>query len=295
VGEPDKVFTLPAKFTVQPDGPDQFKCFVISLGMAEDAYVGAVEFRPDNRRVVHHALIFADPNHQGRKLAAGSADGSYSCFGSPGFPAGILGGWAPGSVPLKPQPGYASTLKAGTDLVLQIHYHPSGKLEEDKSSLGLTFTGPPTKGRALLLVGTDNIDIPPGDANYSVKASRVLPADVDLMGITPHAHYLCKDMKVDAYLPDGTVKPLIWISDWDFNWQGGYRYAQPVHLPKGTRVEMVYKYDNSTGNHRNPANPPVRVTYGEQTTNEMGLVFLSLALPTPADAVAFQRALFASR
>jgi mono/diheme cytochrome c family protein len=293
-GQPDKSFTLPAKFTVAADGPDQFKCFVISLDLPDSVYVGAIEFRPDNRRVVHHALVFTDPNQQGRKLAAGSADGSYTCFGSPGFAGGILGGWAPGQVPMKTEPGYASPLRKGTDLVLQIHYHPDGKPEEDRSSLGLTFAPPPTKGRTLLLLGTAKIDIPAGDSHYVVKASQVLPMDASILGITPHAHYVCKDMKVDAYLPDGSVKPLIWIKDWDFNWQGGYRYAEPVSLPKGTRVEMVYTYDNSAANPRNPAKPPVRVVHGEQTTNEMALAFLRVALPTPADAAAFQRAIIAS-
>jgi hypothetical protein len=115
------------------------------------------------------------------------------------------------------------------------------------------------------------------------------------MRITPHAHYLCKDMKVTAYLPDGTSKPLIWIKDWDFNWQGAYIYESPVPLPKGTRVEMEYIYDNSDKNPRNPVSPPVRVTYGEQTTNEMALAFMTFALPTPADAIAFQRAMFMKR
>ena len=118
--------------------------------------------------------------------------------------------------------------------------------------------------------------------------SVVEAADAALLRITPHAHYICKDMKVNARMPDGSITPLIWIKDWDFK-QNGYTYASPVMLPKGTRVEMEYTYDNSENNPRNPAHPPVRVTYGEQTTNEMGLAFLSFALPTPADALAFQR------
>jgi hypothetical protein len=124
-----------------------------------------------------------------------------------------------------------------------------------------------------------------------IKASRTLPADASLIGITPHAHYLCKDMKVNAYLPDGSVKPLIWIKNWDFNWQSAYTYAEPVQLPKGTRVELEYTYDNSETNPRNPAHPPVRVHYGEQTTDEMGLAFLTFAFPTQAEANAFRRGL----
>ena len=290
IGEPDRVVGLTAKFSVPADGPDQLRCFVIPMNLDQDLYVGATEFRPDNRRVVHHALVFTDPLGQARKLAAGSPDGGYPCFGGPGFRAGLMGGWAPGAAPNRPEPGYAAVLRKGTDLVLQIHYHPDGKAELDQSQLGIFVTTAPTKGRALLLMGNNEIDIAPGDKHYVVKAEMEVPADANLVRITPHAHYLCRDMKIDAHLPDGKVLPLIWIKDWDFNWQGGYNYASPVPLTKGTRIEMVYTYDNSTGNPRNPVNPPVRVTYGEETTNEMGLAFLTFALPTPADAVAFQRA-----
>ena len=292
LGQPDRVLTIPAKFSVPAGGPDVYRCFVIPLHLDQDIYLGAMEFRPGSRRTVHHALVFSDPRGEGSKLAAGSPDGSYSCFGSPGFAGGIIGGWAPGITPRKPVAGFATTLTKGSDLVIQIHYHPSGAPDQDQSSLGLFYAAPPTRGRALVLVSTRDIDIAPGDSHYVVKASRTLAADAEVLGITPHAHYLCKDMKVNAYLPDGSVKPLIWIKDWDFNWQGAYTYADPVNLPKGTRVELVYTYDNSENNPRNPAHPPVRVTYGEQTTNEMGLVFLTLAFPTPADARAFSRAMF---
>ena len=290
LGEPDKVVTIPSKFSVPPDGPDIYRCFVISLNAEQSLYVHGLEFRAGNRRVVHHALVFADPFGQGRKLAAGSADGGYTCFGGPGFAGALVGGWAPGITPRKPTPEYAAALPKGVDLVLQIHYHPSGAPAEDQSSLGLFFGDAPTKGRSVVLLGTNQIDIAPGDGHYVVKASRTLPAEAELVGITPHAHYICKDMKVNAYLPDGSVTPLIWIKDWDFNWQGAYSYANPVKLPKGTRIEMEYSYDNSANNPRNPANPPNRVTYGEGTTDEMGLVFLSFGFPTPADAANFQRA-----
>jgi hypothetical protein len=133
------------------------------------------------------------------------------------------------------------------------------------------------------------INIPPGDSHYVVKTSTVMPQDVELLAITPHAHLLGREMKIDAHLPNGSVEPLIRIKDWDFNWQGAYQYAKPVSLPKGTRVEMEYTYDNSENNPRNPANPPVRVRWGEQTTDEMAVTFLSVVLPTRQDAEQFQR------
>jgi hypothetical protein len=291
LGQPDKVVTIPTKFSVPADGADIYRCFVIPLNFDAAMHMTALEFRADNRRTVHHALVFADMSGQARKLASASSDGGYTCFGGPGVPAGLVGGWAPGITPRKPIPGYAATLPKNTDLVLQIHYHPSGTAAQDQSSLGLFFGEAPTKGRNVLLIGTNDIDIAPGDAHYTIKTSRTLPADAELVGITPHAHYICKDMKINANLPDGSVVPLIWIKDWDFNWQGAYTYASPVKLPKGTRIDLEYTYDNSEKNPRNPAHPPAHVTYGEQTTNEMGLAFLSFVFPTPAEATAFQRAL----
>ncbi len=295
LGQPDKVVTTAAKFAVPADGPDQYRCFVIPMDLDQDVYVSALEFRPDDRRTVHHALVFTDRMHQGRKLAEGSADGGYACFGGPGFAGGLMGGWAPGFIAAKPVPGYATPLRKGTDLVIQIHYHPSGKATQDQSSLGLYYGDPPTHGRTAVILRTRHIDIDPGDSHYVVKAEITTPYDAELLRITPHAHYLCKDMKINAHLPDGSVTPLIWIKDWDFNWQSAYTYKTPIRIPKGTRIDMEYTYDNSEGNPRNPSHPPVRVTYGEQTTDEMGLAFLTFALPTPADAVAFRRAAHASR
>ena len=134
------------------------------------------------------------------------------------------------------------------------------------------------------------LDIPAGESHYVVKASVTVPQDAELWGITPHAHYLATDMKVNARLPDGSVMPLIWIKDWDFNWQGQYRYKQPIKLPKGTKIELEYVYDNSAGNPHNPSRPPVRVRFGEQTKDEMALAFLGLVLPSPEDVQPFQRA-----
>jgi len=126
-----------------------------------------------------------------------------------------------------------------------------------------------------------------------VKASIAMPRDVELTAITPHAHLLAKEMKIDAHVPDGSVVPLIWIKDWDFNWQGSYQYAKPLTLPKGTVVEMEYTYDNSENNPRNPSHPPVRVRWGEQTTDEMALAFLTVVLPRQIDAQQFQREILA--
>jgi hypothetical protein len=225
-------------------------------------------------------------------LAEGSKDGGYPCFGGVGFlPSGLLGGWAPGADPQPTSQELAQPIKPGTDLVVQIHYHPDGKPEQDQSALGLRLSGPPSKGRIGVILSNRKIDIAPGDAHYVVKGFVDIPRDIDVYGITPHAHYLAKDMKVNATFPDGKKQPLIWIKDWDFNWQGQYRYKEPLHLPQGTRISFEYVYDNSENNPHNPAHPPVRVTYGEETRNEMAILFLGVSLPTLAEVQPFRHAM----
>lgn len=289
-GEPDQVIKMTEPYTIPAEGADQFRCFVIPLHADQDEYVKMVEFRAGNPRIVHHAILFLDTTGDARKRETVPGQG-YSCVGGPGLDiTGSLGGWAPGAQPAMAGPGIAHTIKKGADLVLQIHYHLDGKVEQDRSIVGLTFAKePPTKGLTLFVLGNEKIDIPAGDGDYVVKASGTLPMDAEAVAIFPHAHYLCKDMKVDAHLPDGTVQPLIWIKDWDFNWQGAYRYASPVKLPKGTRIEMQYTYDNSAGNPHNPSDPPKEVKFGEQTTNEMAFAFVSLTLASPADVPVFRR------
>ncbi len=289
-GEPDQIASMTAKYAVPADGADQFRCFVMPLNLDHDVNISGFEFRPGNRRVVHHAIIYVDSNGAGRRLAAGSKDG-YRCVGGPGFAAsGALGGWAPGADPRRPEPETSLAVPSGSDLVVQIHYHPSGKPEEDQSSLGLHYSGPATRGRVGMVLVNRRIYIKPGDAHYVAEASATIPQDVDLVGITPHAHWLATEMKVDAHLPDGSTTPLIWIKSWDFNWQGQYHYATPVHLPKGTRLEMRYVYDNSSSNPHNPASPPKLVTWGEETNDEMALAFLEFVLPSPKDVPAFRLA-----
>ncbi len=289
-GKPDLVLTMESPHTLPADGADQYRCFVLPTGLDHDVYVDGIEFRPGNRQVVHHALVFLDASGKAREMAASSPDHGYPCFGGPGFQAaGLIGGWVPGYTPIPRDPSVSEPVRQGMDVVVQIHYHLSGKPEQDQSSLGLAFSGPPTKGRTSILLFNHHLDIAPGDSHYVVKASLVLPRDVQLAGVTPHAHYLGKEMKITANLPDGSTKPLIWIKNWDFNWQSAYRYRTPLDLPKGTRIELEYTYDNSENNPSNPAHPPVRVHWGEQTTDEMCLAFLSVLLPTRDDIREFRR------
>jgi hypothetical protein len=284
MGEPDLIMRMPKPFEMAADGDDQYMCFAVPLRLAKDRYVRAMEFRPSNRRVVHHALFFT-----GHAPAA-----SYPCFGLPGFiPTAGLGGWTPGMGPVRMPEGTAALLNAGTDLVLQLHFHATGKLETEQASIGFYFASTPPV-RKVMDVGltSKRIDIPAGVSNYKVTDHFTIPVPVTAIGVIPHAHYVCKEMRGWAVLPDGSKKWLLYIRDWNFNWQDQFRYAAPIHLPEDTRVEMEFTYDNSQANIRNPNSPPRRVVWGPGTADEMAGLHLQVIPDHVEDMPELGRALW---
>ncbi|SRR5579883_903082 len=291
LGTPGLAVEMRAEFAVPADGPDLYQCFVIPLETAPERYVKAVDIRPGNPRVVHHALLFQDLTREARRRDHGSG---YPCFGTPGFlPARGLGGWTPGKQPVPQPPGMAETLYPRADLVLQVHYHPIGKPESDRTQVALYFT-PDQPRRRLMDVGLESnrIDIPAGDAHYRVTDHFTFPVAVDVIGVIPHAHYICRDMRGTAILPGGARRTLIHIPEWDFNWQDQYRYPAPIRLPAGTRVEMEFTYDNSAANPRNPNHPPQRVVYGPATTDEMAGLHLEVVPVNDKDTEELGQALW---
>jgi hypothetical protein len=286
LGTPDLVLKVPASFSVPARGNDLYRCFVIPIPIDANRTVAAFEFRPGNRKVVHHALLYLDSTGAAREKDASEPGPGYTSFGGPGIlPTGGLGGWAPGVMPRKLPDGFGKFLKKGSDLVLQIHYHPGGKPQTDQSTVGIYFTKKPAeKIVSGIAVRSRDLDIPAGDSRYHTTAqSAPLPADVQAIGIAPHMHYIGKEMKVVAATPDGKTVPLIWIKDWDFNWQGSYQFSQPVKLAKGTVIKLDAYYDNSPDNPSNPTKPPRRVRWGEQTTDEMCLLGVQVVTENPAD------------
>ena len=141
-------------------------------------------------------------------------------------------------------------------------------------------------------LGSRNIDIPPGAKAYKVTDHFTLPVAVEAIGIIPHAHYVCKEMKGIARLPDGSRQWLIWIRDWDFNWQEHYRYQRPLQLPEGTRLEMEFTYDNSSGNPRNPHQPPRRIQYGPDSSDEMAGLHVQVFAARESDAAELAQSLW---
>ena len=287
LGPPDLVVTFDQPYTLEADGPDVFRNFAIPIPVGAEKYVAAVDFSPAGARAIHHANLRLDQSAVSRELDAEDGLPGYEGAVSMGarYPEGYFLGWTPGQSPMTSAPGMAWRLTPGTDLVLQLHLRRTGKPEEIRPKVALYFTADaPTRTPLALRLGKQNIDIEPGE-QYLLADAYQLPVDVELLAIHPHAHYRAREIRATADLPDGTRRWLLRIDDWDFNWQDVYRLSEPVALPKGTILRMVYTYDNSEANPRNPDRPPRRVVFGQNSGDEMGDLWLQVVAATEADRV----------
>lgn len=279
LGEPDIVITMPEAYAIPADGPDIYRNFVFDLEIPAGKYIKAAEYLPQNRRVVHHAVLAMDNDGRARKDdEADPTPGYPGSLNLPGqlFP-GSLAAWTPGRDALPLPEGLSLPWQAGAGLILQLHLHPSGKPESEQSSVGLYLTDdPPQRSMVDLVLIDQKIDIPPGEQAYRTQDDYTLPIDMEAYGLFPHMHMIGKEIKIMAYPPEGEPFSLLWINDWDFNWQNFYQYAEPVKLAAGTRLVLEAVHDNSAENIRNPSVPPQRVTWGEQTTDEMSAAILQL-------------------
>ncbi len=290
-GKPDMIIKMTEPYMVPADGPDIYRCFVFPIKNVDNKFVSHVEFHPANPKVMHHALFFLDNLGEARKKDAESSEQGFPSFGGPGFlPTGSLGGWAPGNSMLPLPDGVARILRKDSDLVVQLHLHPDGKKEPAQFEMGIYYsTTAPKKILLPLTIRSRKIDIPANEKSHIVTTSTTVPNDFDLLQVTPHAHLLCKQIKASAKTPEGKTVPLIWIKNWDFNWQEQYAYKAPIHLPKGTVVQAEFTYDNSEDNFRNPNHPPKRVTWGEETGDEMALIFFSGTVSNNAEMSSYMR------
>ena len=282
LGKPDLVLKALKPYLLAASGGDQYWNFVLPVQVEKTRWVKAVEIRPADKRLVHHANLLVDSTESARQMETEKGvgfGGMEISLESKAFdPDSHFLFWKPGSLPYVEPDGMAWKLDPGTDLVLNLHLQPSGKPEQIQPSVGLYFTDKAaTQHPMLLQIQNDRaLDIPPGDAHFVVTSDFTLPVDVDVLAIYPHAHYLGTDLLATAALPDGSKKTLIHIPHWDLKWQGVFRYAQPVSLPKGTIVAMRYVYDNSEDNVANPSLPPKRVTAGNAATDEMAHLWLQV-------------------
>ena len=255
IGEPDIVFEMPETFTVPAEGTVPYMYFTVPSNFKEDKYIAAMEARAGELSVVHHIVVYVrDPKERPTKQDIGT---------------GLLGALSPGQTPFVAQPGTAKLIKAGSNIVFQMHYTPSGKVTKDRSIIGLKFAKAPVNNVITTTAAwSANFSIPPNAENHEVKVTYPVEEDIEIVSLMPHMHLRGKDYLYRAIYPDGRSEILLSVPRYDFGWQVYYYPKKPIRLPKGTKIEGIAHFDNSTKNPQNP-DPTIKVHFGEQTWEEM--------------------------
>lgn len=296
LGEPDLVLKMGKAFEVPASGPDLYRTFVFEANLPEDKWIKAMELRPTARGAVHHALFFVDvdrsvrltrekdgkPGVSGMNFFRGAAGSANSLTRITDGLARGLGGYVPGTTPNFLPGDLARYLPKGSDILMQTHFHPTGKVEVEQAELAIYFTEREPSHRLLPLqmpavfgIGA-GIDVPAGERDFRIQESYTLPIGVRAFEVGGHAHYICREMEMVATLPGGERKTLLKIADWDLDWQDQYLYAEPIDLPKGTVLDVMIAYDNSKENPENPYSPPQRIRWGRESNDEMGSITLTV-------------------
>jgi len=290
IGKPDLILELPKALDVPATGTLDILYVAIPVSLKEDRWIQMAEIRPGNRALVHHVNAFVrGPN---------SALMRNHPYGVPFIPppaapvtaaqkarpeSEVLVDYVPGRISKSWLPGQAKFMAAGSDLILQIHYQTNGKAGSDRTKVGLVFSKTPPRERVLSAVSKSwDFEIPPGAVNHEVRSSVEFATDVKLVSLQPHMHYRGRDYEYKAIYPTGETEILLKVPHWDFNWQLTYALAEPKLLPRGTRIECTAHYDNSANNPFNP-DPKKRVTYGEQSWDEMMSGWMEVAFDPARD------------
>jgi hypothetical protein len=283
IGKPDLIFKLPKPYAVPGSGVIEYQHIIVPTGFTEDRWVQAAEVRPTERAVVHHIIAFVrEPKSNwfrdmkpGEFFVAPQVKTKEEPDTS-ALPSDFLVGYAPGQPAEILQPGQGKLIKAGSDIVFQVHYTPNGKPVADETQLGLVFSKEPPKERVLTLSATNGtFKIPPGDGNYPVDASFEVGSEVKLAGLHPHMHGRGKDFEYRVVYPTGESQTLLSVPHYNWHWQNWYTLAEPLLLPKGTKIECRAHFDNSANNPDN-ADPTKEVLWGEQSWDEMMVGFFNL-------------------
>jgi hypothetical protein len=284
IGEPDAVLQMPVEYKVPEKGQIEYEYFEIPTNFTEDKWIQAIEVRAGNRSVVHHVIVFTrSPQPERRPTGIRFAAGMETPREDPAAPkvkgvglfprpqrtGAMIGGFAPGTSAMVYEPGSALLIRAGSTIVLQMHYTANGKGATDRTRIGLLFAKePPARELRYGTLINGAFTIPAGAQNHEVVAEMTTTADISLRQLLPHTHLRGKDWHYTATYPDGRTEPILSVPRYDFNWQTDYVFAEPLKLPRGTTIRAVAHYDNSTANRANP-NPKADVKWGDQTWEEM--------------------------
>ena len=262
---PDLIVTMQSQpFAVPASaGPEgvKYQNFSVDPKIKTDKWVSELEVVPGNRAVVHHIIVYVQPDGQKQR-----GQGEFLCA------------YVPGTRPLPLATGHAKKIKAGSWFRFQVHYTPNGSPQADLSKVGLIYAVPNTITHQVLTteVANTGFSIEPGKDNQAFTAiSQPAPIDIVLMSMAPHMHLRGKAFKYELELLDGTRQTLLDVPKYDFNWQTNYRLAEPLTIPAGARLYCTAVYDNSANNPANP-DPTKTVTWGDQSWDEMMLGYFDL-------------------
>ena len=289
IRQPDLVVQMPVEYEVPARGTVEYTYMIVPTGFTEDKWVQAMEVRPSNRAVVHHANVYIRrPGSPWlRKYPAGVAfvpdeQKNSSSAGAPLLDENVAG-FTPGKQTVVLTPGEAKLIPAGSDIVFQIHYTPNGTALKDRTKIGFVFAKtPPEKRVARIYAANNSFVIPPGAREYRVEASTTLQADSVLVSLKPHMHLRGKSMEFRAVYPTGEKEILLDVPQYSFNWQLEFILAHPKTLPKGTRLEVTAAFDNSPDNPWNP-DPTKAVRWGDQTWEEMAIGYFEVGFSPQLD------------
>ena len=287
IGTPDAVFDIPKPFPIPAQGTIDYQYIIIPTHFSEDKWIQKVEVQPTDHRVVHHAVVYIrEPGSKWLEGQPGSQ--AFSVPLAKGFTTSdILMVYTPGNSLDQWEPGMAKKIKAGSDLVLQMHYTADGQAVRDRTRIGVVFAKEPPKLAVLSLqMGNDKFLIPPGDPSYRVSVSGTLPNDAQLISLFPHMHLRGKSFEYAIARPNGNIETLLKINAYDFNWQFNYRLSEPRLIPAGTRLLWTAYFDNSPNNPSNP-DAEAEVRFGEQSWDEMMIGFFDVAVDASIDKAAF--------
>lgn len=283
IPSPDVIFEMPVTYQIPATGTIEYQKIIIPTGFTEDKWVQFAEARPDNRSHIHHIIAYV--REPGSHWLQGEKPGVFFVAPKPNdgttdtssLPSDFLVGYAPGQPAEMLAPGQAKLIKAGSDIVFEIHYTTDGTPGSDRSKVGLVFAKQPPKERVLTLSATNGtFQIPPGDPNYKVDAEFVVRTPVELVSLHPHMHGRGKDFEYRLLYPTGETETLLRVPKYNWHWQLWYTLAKPIVLPRGTKIQCTAHFDNSPNNPDN-ADPTKEVRWGDQSWDEMMVGFFNLA------------------
>ena len=285
IGTPDMVLPMAESYTHGGDMTDQYQVFVLPADPDNDLAIRALEVRPGNRTVSHHAILGLDVTGTAANLDAQDPEPGYESFGSFGFSAesNFFGAWVPGALTLEYPPGIGRVVPAGADILLQMHYGPSPIEETDLTEVNVFFAEEPIEREVETgIMGPQHLDQSfylPANQERTFHGTMNVAADVSLLSVAPHCHLIGVSWEVFATSPNNQdTIPLISIPSWDFNWQGFFTFPTLTKIPSGYTLHGIASYDNTSANPFNPNDPPQNVTFGEGTTDEMFFVFFDYVL-----------------